>query len=228
MNIILKKKKSFSENDNLILLINKKQNLSKLNFSKKEVRHIESELKNGNEIVTIDQFDRIVSIVAPNKEKNKNQFKENIRLIGDKLQTVFHKKKSVIISCLNKTTDNILLMAEGLALSNYTFTQHKSNPNPHHLTEILLNHVSSEKIHELQNIINGVFLTRDLINQPFSHLTASELANEAKKSAEKNGITVDIFNKKKIQSLKMGGLLAVNKGSIDGSQKMQKIVTLLY
>ena len=106
-------------------------------------------------------------------------------------------------------------MAEGLALSNYTFTQHKSNPNPHHLTEILLNHVSSEKIHELQNIINGVFLTRDLINQPFSHLTASELANEAKKSAEKNGIKVDVFNKKKIQSLKMGGLLAVNKGSID-------------
>ena len=215
MNIILKKKKSFSENDNLILLINKKQNLSNLNFSKKEIRHIENEIKNGNEIVTINQFDRIVSIVAPNKEKNKNQFKENIRLIGNKLQTVFHRKKSVVISCLNKTTDNILLIAEGLALSNYTFTQHKSNPNPHPLTEILLNHVSSDKIYELQNIINGVFLTRDLINQPFSHLTASELANEAKKSAEKNGIKVDVFNKKKIQSLKMGGLLAVNKGSID-------------
>ena len=107
MNIILKKKKSFSENDNLILLINKKQNLSNLNFSKKEIRHIENEIKNGNEIVTINQFDRIVSIVAPNKEKNKNQFKENIRLIGNKLQTVFHRKKSVVISCLNKTTDNL-------------------------------------------------------------------------------------------------------------------------
>tara|TARA_B100000161_G_C33511175_1_gene396436 strand:- start:71 stop:1189 length:1119 start_codon:yes stop_codon:yes gene_type:complete len=116
---------------------------------------------------------------------------------------------------MNKKTDKILLIAEGLALSNYTFTQHKSNPNPHPLREIFLNHVPADKILELQNIINAVFLTRNLINQPFSHLTASELASEAKKSAEKNGIIVDIFNKKKIQRLKMGGLLAVNKGSLD-------------
>ena len=215
MNIKLKKKKSFSKYDNLIILTDKTQSLSEMNFSEKELKYIKTELKNGNEIVTINQLDRIISVVTPNKEKNKNQFKENIRLIGDKLQTVFHKKKSVVISCMNKKTDKILLIAEGLALSNYTFTQHKSNPNPHPLKEIFLNHVPTDKILELQNIINAVFLTRNLINQPFSHLTASELASEAKKSAEKNGIIVDIFNKKKIQRLKMGGLLAVNKGSLD-------------
>ena len=215
MNIKLKKKKSFSKYDNLIILTDKTQSLSEMNFSEKELKYIKTELKNGNEIVTINQLDRIISVVTPNKEKNKNQFKENIRLIGDKLQTVFHKKKSVVVSCMNKKTDKILLIAEGLALSNYTFTQHKSNPNPHPLREIFLNHVPADKILELQNIINAVFLTRNLINQPFSHLTASELASEAKKSAEKNGIIVDIFNKKKIQRLKMGGLLAVNKGSLD-------------
>ena len=215
MNIKLKKKKSFSKYDNLIILTDKTQSLSEMNFSEKELKYIKTELKNGNEIVTINQLDRIISVVTPNKEKNKNQFKENIRLIGDKLQTVFHKKKSVVVSCMNKKTDKILLIAEGLALSNYTFTQHKSNPNPHPLREIFLNHVPTHKILELQNIINAVFLTRNLINQPFSHLTAYELASEAKKSAEKNGIIVDIFNKKKIQRLKMGGLLAVNKGSLD-------------
>ena len=215
MNIKLKKKKSFSKYDNLIILTNKRQSLSEMNFSEKELKYIKNELKNGNEIVTINQFYRIISIVTPNKEKNKNQIKENIRLIGDKLQAVFYKKKSVVISCLNQKADEILLIAEGLALSNYTFTQHKSNPNPHPLREIFLNHVPADKILELQNIINAVFLTRNLINQPFSHLTASDLAFEAKKSAEKNGIIVDIFNKKKIQRLKMGGLLAVNKGSLD-------------
>ena len=32
-----------------------------------------------------------------------------------------------------------------------------------------------------QNIIDAVYLTRNLINEPFSHLTAKDLANAAKK-----------------------------------------------
>ena len=46
MKTIFKKKKSFSEKDNLILLINKKRNFSELNFTKKELEDIKKELKN--------------------------------------------------------------------------------------------------------------------------------------------------------------------------------------
>ena len=35
-------------------------------------------------------------------------------------------------------------------------------------------------LQELQNIIDAVYFTRDLINEPFSHLTAQDLANAAK------------------------------------------------
>ena len=215
MKTIFKKKKSFSEKDNLILLINKKRNFSELNFTKKELEHVKQELKNGKEIITINQYDRHVSIVFPKTYKNKNQHNENIRIIGDKLHKTFCAKKSVVISEINKNSKDILLIAEGLSLSNYSFTQHKSEPETNRLKEILLNYVSAEEISELQNIIDSVYLTRDLINQPFSHLTATDLANEAKKCGKKNGIKVSVFNKKKIESLKMGGLLAVNKGSLD-------------
>ena len=215
MKTILKKKKSFSEKDNLILLTNKKQNFSEFNFSEKEIKHIKKELKNEKEIVTINQYDRFVSIIFANTHKNKNLQDENFRLLGDKLHATFGTEKSVVISSTNKNTKDILLIAEGLALSNYSFTQHKSNPKPNNLKEIFLVNVSDIEISELQNIIDSVYFTRDLINQPFSHLTASDLANEAKKYAKTNGIKVDVFNKKKIESLKMGGLLAVNKGSLD-------------
>ena len=215
MKTILKKKKSFSEKDNLILLTNKKQNFSKLNFSEKEIKHIKKELKNEKEIITINQYDRFVSIVFPKTDKNKNQQNENVRLIGDKLHTTFGNQKSVVILDTNNNTKNVLLIAEGLALSNYTFTQHKSEPETNSLKEIFLAHVSEDDISELQNIIDSVYFTRDLINQPFSHLTATDLANEAKKSGKKNGIKVNVFNKKQIENLKMGGLLAVNKGSLD-------------
>ena len=60
-----------------------------------------------------------------------------------------------------------------------------------------------------------IYFTRDLINEPFSHLTAKDLAERAVKSGLKNKFKTTVLNKKKIESLKMGGLLAVNKGSID-------------
>ena len=94
MKTILKKKRSFSEKDNLILLTNKTQNFSELNFSEKEIKHIKKELKNEKEIITINQYDRFVSLVFPKyTKKNKNQQNENFRLIGDKLHATFRHRE---------------------------------------------------------------------------------------------------------------------------------------
>ena len=81
------------------------------------------------------------------------------------------------------------------------------------LKTVFIQNVSKETT-ELQNIIYAVSLTKDLINEPFSHLKAQDLANEAKKIAEKYNLKVTVFNKEKF-NLKMGGLLAVNQGSLD-------------
>jgi len=48
---------------------------------------------------------------------------------------------------------------------------------------------------------------------PYSHLGAAELAIEIERLGEKAKFETEIFGLKKIQSLKMGGILAVNKGS---------------
>ena len=48
-----------------------------------------------------------------------------------------------------------------------------------------------------------------------NHLNAVALAGEIKKMGDEAGFSVEIFNKGKIEALKMGGLLAVNKGSVD-------------
>ena len=50
-------------------------------------------------------------------------------------------------------------------------------------------------IKELQNIVNAVYLTKDLINEPFSHLTAKDLAKHAVKSTIKYGIKNTVYNK---------------------------------
>ena len=216
MKTLIKKKTTISDKDNLILLCDKKSRLSDFNFSKQELNFIKQEQKEKKEIVTINQYERKIIVVNPKKEKNANQHQENCRMLGDQLQGSLKDKKSVLIVDVKGNQREVLAITEGMALANYTFTTHKTEENPNKLETIYLcKNANKKDIDELQNIIDSVYLTRDLVNEPFSHLTAKDLANAAKIAGKNSGFKTTIFSKKKIESLKMGGLLAVNKGSID-------------
>jgi leucyl aminopeptidase len=64
-------------------------------------------------------------------------------------------------------------------------------------------------------LLDAVFRARDLVNEPVSHLNAVQLASEIEKMGKEAGFSVEVFHKARIESLRMGGLLAVNKGSVD-------------
>ncbi len=64
-------------------------------------------------------------------------------------------------------------------------------------------------------MIDATCRCRDMVNEPVAALNAAKLAEEIEKMGKLSGAKVEILNKKKIEALKMGGLLAVNKGSID-------------
>ena len=210
----IKKTKEITFEENVIFFYT--NNTAKdLYLNEKEIEYLEKEVEKGTEIIKLYDYERYAFIINPKVEKNKNQQTENLRLIGDKLQSMLKEEELVVITLLKNEAKKGLDLAEGLALSNYTFTEHKTDPKASKLKEIILTNVSEKEVNELQNIVDSVYLTRDLVNEPFSHLTATDLANRAKIAGENSGFTTDIFNKKKIESLKMGGLLAVNKGSID-------------
>ena len=210
----IKKAKEITFEENVIFFYS--NNTAKdLYLNEKEIEYLEKEVEKGTEIIKLYDYERYAFIINSKVEKNKNQQTENLRLIGDKLQSILKQEELVVITLLKNEAKKGLDLAEGLALSNYTFTEHKTDPKASKLKEIILTNVSEKEVNELQNIVDSVYLTRDLVNEPFSHLTATELANRAKIAGENSGFTTDIFNKKKIESLKMGGLLAVNKGSID-------------
>jgi len=216
MKTIIKKKTTISDKDNLILLCDKKSKLSDFNLSKQELDYIKLEWEDKKEIVAINQYGRHIFLVLPKKEKDNNQHAENCRLLGDRLAGKLKDDKSVLIIDVKENQTEAMQIAEGMALSNYTFTKHKTEGTANKLTTIYLCKNSNKKnIEELQNIVDAVYFTRDLINEPFSHLTAKDLAEAAVKSGKTNKFKTTVFNKKKIESLKMGGLLAVNKGSID-------------
>ncbi len=80
---------------------------------------------------------------------------------------------------------------------------------------LLYGDANEREIKWLVDLTDAVYFTRDLINEPVNHLNASTLASEIKKIGDSAGFSVEILTKGKIEALKMGGLLAVNKGSVD-------------
>ena len=216
MKTLLKKKTTISKNDNLVILSHPKGKLFDNLFSKKELSFIKKEEKDSKQIIEINQYERIIFIVIPKVENDKNKNSENCRMLGDNLVEKLKNYRSVLIINSKKNQTQAMEIAEGMALSNYTFTKHKTAPKPNNLELIYLCKESNEKdIEELQNIVDAVYLTRNLINEPFSHLKAKELANAALVVGKEFSVKTIVLDKKKIESLKMGGLLAVNKGSID-------------
>jgi len=112
-----------------------------------------------------------------------------------------------------------LAFAEGLALTNYQFLKYRTNrkEKEYSLKRIALvdDGLAAEEVEKLNHLVEAVYLARNLVNEPLSFLTALQLSDEVAKMGKEAGFSVDVFNKKKIESLKMGGLLAVNKGSLD-------------
>ncbi len=215
----IKKLKSIQQNylsnQNIICIYNEKSDYHKLLLTSEELKYLKKQLKDEKEIISINQLNRFIHFVNIKEEKNINKYAENCRMIGDKLLLLVRDNENIQLVFDEYYKEQGLLITEGLALSNYTFTKHKTNQKPNKLKTINISHITDNEIIELQNILDAVYFTRDLINEPFSHLKAKDLADAAISCGKQNNIEVTILNKKKIEDLKMGGLLAVNKGSID-------------
>ncbi len=126
----------------------------------------------------------------------------------------------------NSEDDCIGAFVEGFLLGNYHYddykTQEKNKNKDKKKVKTLFIYSSPENKSAKQNSINEAeiistsqIFTRNLVNAPSNELTPRELANRANSSAKKYKYGCEVLNKKQIQTLKMGGLLGVNKGSVN-------------
>jgi len=68
---------------------------------------------------------------------------------------------------------------------------------------------------EANAIAGGVRLVRELGNAPPNLMTPTKLAQSAEQAAKAIGVKCTVYGKKEIEKMKMGGLLAVNRGSAE-------------
>ena len=167
-----------------------------------------------------NKLDRWIFVQLLNLEEN-TPFKraESLRKAGDKLALSLNEQKCesvTIIDCLTESRAAFYLV-EGLALGHYQFLKYltKAAEKRNTLKEVNLisTLITQEAIEQLNCVVDAVWMARDLINEPNSTLTATRLAESLSEMAHNMGIKVEVFTQKKIEALKMGGLLGVNLGS---------------
>ncbi len=218
----IRKVEDFPKKDNVVLIGAKNSHFAEFLSSADEKKYLKEKLSQDKTQITINQYSRQIFIqVLGTEKKEEYQLMEAVRNAAAKLLTEirFLEIKTLTIVHIDGSCDAVMAFAEGLALANYQFLKYFKDKDKKisSLEEIRLACPLAEDkcIDELKCLVDGVYKTRDLINEPVSYLTAEKLASEIEKMGKEAGFSVDVLNKKKIESLKMGGLLAVNLGSID-------------
>jgi len=219
MQINLNKARASHNSLPLIVLYHQKDQISQKIFRKDEWEFVSQELKNDKSTIIVNQYKRMVYLQRFNSsDKPIHQQLESARKAGTLLfgrcQSAGHQQVLV-----QGEVDALLglAFAEGFVLAGYQFLKYRSNrkKEEHPVKNLFLDIKGlSEKDIQHQNILNrAVYIARDLVNEPQSFLTATELSRQFTSMARESGFKIQVLNKARIRQLKMGGLLAVNQGS---------------
>ena len=141
---------------------------------------------------------------------------EKMRKHGAKVRAELDRKVEKI-ACFGDDTYAFDAL-EGFLLASYKFTKYftKNEEKENLLKSIVVtDDITDASINELMNTTKAVSWARDMVNEPVSFLNAEQLSEEIRAIGSDAGLSVTVLEKSQIESLKMGGLLAVNQGSID-------------
>ena len=208
------------ESYNLVILANKKVKFDKYNLSENEMKYIENQIKNSENFIEINQLGRYVYVIIVKTNKKTYKALESVRKQANKVCKSLNnsKAKNVLIANENLKKSSIKAFVEALLLSNYTFNKYftlniDKKQNTLESVKVLEKDLSLVELKKINTIVEGVFVARNLVNEPFSGLNSVDFAEKLKELSDKSGFKLEVLNKKQIEALKMGGIIAVNRAS---------------
>lgn len=218
MAILLHKISEAPVSANCLLLIPTLEALTNFDFSLLEINYITKSYSDKNKLIVINRFSHLVAIRLCN---NSSESLEKLRNDGATLVKQLSTEKQTSIAILDYCSDDqqTLALAEGMMFASYQFTKYKSKqadlPSALLQIAVLSENVASSQLEELSNLMSSVSFARDLVNETPAALTAIDLANLAAKQASLFNIQSTTYHKSELIEMNFGGLLAVNRGSVD-------------
>jgi leucyl aminopeptidase len=151
------------------------------------------------EAVQVIRLDRRADIAAARKA-------------GGSIGRVLSRKATLVLA---ETHPRAADISFGLAMRSYDFTPHKSGDHPGP-GQVSFMHATPESVaaaaSPLAALVEGVFFTRDLVNEPANVLTTYDFA--ARLAAMQDlGLEVEILEEEDLTRLGMRALLGVGQGS---------------
>lgn len=199
----------------IAILFSDKAAISKAPFSQSIQNHF-IQIFDGD--ATSASFKGVEGIIFAEKTgvKAGNAELERLRKAGATAANVCNSEKQTALEIYNLdgTAEDALAFAEGALLANYKFDKYVADDSGRlMLKEVTMHGAGSEQLAAFQTVASSVFKARDLVNEPVNRLNAEGLAERFVEMGAEAGFTVEVWNEAKIESQKMGGLLAVNAGS---------------
>ena len=218
----IQKISQISVNQSVVCIIGSDNIPERLRLTKQENDFAMSRVLAREEYIFINSYNRYIYLIRLKDEIVHYKVREELRRTSYNLRKLIKENNhaELIITSENAYKGAVEDFTEGLLLSIYSFDKYKTkslkDENTFYPAKLLLHgEIEDSEIKWLIDLTDAVYFTRDLIKEPVNQLNATSLAGEIKKIGDSAGFRVEVLTKGKIEALKMGGLLAVNKGSVD-------------
>jgi leucyl aminopeptidase len=218
--IQLKTDKNIPKTGNILLLAEDTCDFAQYGLTPQDIDYIRQQTGKKAEQIAIRKGADWLLVQITDASQPENKEYEKIRCGAAAMHKIIQQQNIQSITIINTTGNQAftLSFAEGLVLTAYQFLKYvgkKRDEQLFSLQEVTLTDVSPEQTNELVHLLTAVYKTRDLVNEPANVLTAVRLAEEIRAMAKEAGVKVQILDKAAIEKLQMGGILAVNKGSVE-------------
>ncbi|MDG1664476.1 MAG: leucyl aminopeptidase [Hyphomicrobiales bacterium] len=224
-----------SEKKETLVIVSDRSSMPKIaGLGQKTLNSINLAIKNENfkfnklqtlEIISSDKLGYSKIIIIGLGEDPSVSLRES-DLIGGKITQLNSKTNSNIDVLVSKNISNdesMLRIGYGSILATYKFDKYKSKKSKTNFPKtikLISNKNSqslSKKFNHNKSVAQGVFLARDLVNEPSNILNPEDYAKRIK-GLSKYGLKVEVLNEVKMKKLGMDSLLGVGRGSQYDSQ----------
>ena len=214
---IIHKVDESSVNRHLIILGTPDSDWSKFDLSENELGFVKSELAKSQLSIELNQYSRRVFIECFKEHDTESKNFEEARACGAALVKKCNAARFEEVELVSVSDSKLsLYVAEGMALGNYQFLKYfKDADKKRNSLKAIYLQADERAIRDMNAVVAGTLYARDLVNEPLSYLTALQFSEDIVALGEESGFKVEVLHKKQIESLKMGGLLAVNQGALE-------------
>jgi len=205
---------------NLLLLYGDEVPERSLPLNRRELEVVKARRAAGRDfLLTFDRLPYKLYLLSFDSLQQMPECQEGLRRKAADLLKLLEAEKteSLAVSGVGLLPEEMMAVVEGITLADYSFDRYR-NKEVYHLAKLTVDslYVKADELENAQRLWNRIFWCREWVNMPVQDLNAPAFADElAAIASDLKDVTCTVMDRRQIESLRMGGLLAVNRGSVD-------------